>query len=92
MSFAGFPPETVKFLAGLSRNNEKDWFEAHRDDYDAYFVEPAKSFVGAIAPHLRKIDPSVQAVPAVSGSIMRIYRDVRFAVSPLHAWLQGMGR
>jgi uncharacterized protein (TIGR02453 family) len=79
MSFAGFPPETVKFLAGLSRNNDKEWFEAHRGDYDAYFVEPAKSFVEALAPRLKKIDPSVQAVPAVGGSIMRIYRDVRFA-------------
>jgi uncharacterized protein (TIGR02453 family) len=79
MSFSGFLPETVKFLAGLSRNNDKDWFEAHRADYDAYFVEPAKSFVEALAPRLKKIDTSVQAVPAVNGSIMRIYRDVRFA-------------
>jgi uncharacterized protein (TIGR02453 family) len=79
MPFAGFPTQTVKFLAGLSRNNDKEWFDAHRADYDAHLVEPAKAFVEAIGPRLKKIDARVQAVPKVNGSIFRINRDTRFA-------------
>jgi uncharacterized protein (TIGR02453 family) len=79
MSFAGFPKETVRFLAGLSMHNEKAWFDAHRGDYEEGFVAPARAFVEALAPRLRKIDPDVQAEPRVNGSIMRINRDIRFS-------------
>ena len=77
--FEGFSKDTVRFLAGLCRNNDKSWFDDHRDDYDAHFVAPAKAFVEAIAARLKKIDSSIQAVPKVNGSIMRINRDVRFS-------------
>jgi uncharacterized protein (TIGR02453 family) len=77
--FEGFSKETVRFLAGLSRNNDKSWFEDHRDDYEAHFVTPAKAFVEAIGPRLERIESSIQAVPKVNGSIMRINRDIRFS-------------
>lgn len=35
MSFDGFPRETFSFLRGLSKNNTKVWFEAHKGDYDS---------------------------------------------------------
>jgi uncharacterized protein (TIGR02453 family) len=79
MPFAGFPKETIEFLAGLSRNNDKAWFDQHRADYDAFFIEPAKAFVEALAAPLRKLDPKIQAQPRVNGSILRINRDVRFS-------------
>ena len=74
-----FSKETVRFLAGLRRNNKKEWFEAHRDDYDHHFIEPAKAFVAALAPRLARIDPAIHAEPRVNGSILRINRDVRFS-------------
>lgn len=74
-----FPKETVRFLAGLRRNNKKEWFNAHRADYEEHFVTPAKSFVAALAPKLAKIDRAVQAEPRVNGSILRINRDIRFS-------------
>jgi uncharacterized protein (TIGR02453 family) len=79
MTFSGFSASTIRFLAGLSRNNDKRWFDAHRDDYETYFVDPARAFVEAIAPRLKKLDRDVQAVPTVNGSILRIHRDVRFS-------------
>ena len=30
MSFDGFPPATSVFLEGLTENNNKAWFDAHR--------------------------------------------------------------
>jgi uncharacterized protein (TIGR02453 family) len=79
MPFTGFPAGTVRFLSGLSRNNDKAWFEAHREDYEEHFLEPARTLVEALGPRLRKLDPEVQAVPKVNGSILRINRDVRFS-------------
>lgn len=74
-----FSKETVRFLAGLHAHNKKEWFEAHRGDYEAHFVTPAKSFVEALGPRLARIDPGIHAEPRVNGSIMRINRDVRFS-------------
>jgi uncharacterized protein (TIGR02453 family) len=79
MSAAGFPKETIRFLAGLQKNNSKEWFDAHRAAYDEYFVGVAKDFIVALAPRLKKIDPAIQAEPKVGGSILRIFRDVRFS-------------
>jgi len=78
-AFPGFPDETFRFLRGLSRHNDKDWFERHRAEYDAGYVEPAKAFVAAMGPRLRAIAPEVGFEPRVNGSIFRIHRDVRFS-------------
>ncbi len=78
-SFSGFPEQTFRFLRGVTLHNEKAWFEAHRGEYEAGYVEPAKAFVNALGPRLRKISPSVQFEPKVNGSLFRINRDVRFA-------------
>jgi uncharacterized protein (TIGR02453 family) len=76
MAFAGFPKQTIAFLSGLSSHNDKAWFEKHRADYDDHFVAVGRAFAEAMAAPLRKIDPAVHAEPA---SLMRIYRDTRFA-------------
>lgn len=77
--FEGFPTETLTFLRGLSRNNDKTWFDAHRDDYEANWLEPARRFVVAAGPRLDKVAPGVVADPRVNGSIFRINRDLRFS-------------
>jgi uncharacterized protein (TIGR02453 family) len=79
MTFAGFPKETLRFLTALRKNNDKHWFDAHRSDYEAFYLAPAMAFVSAIGPRLAKIDRGVHAEPRVNGSIMRINRDVRFS-------------
>lgn len=76
--FAGFPAETQKFLKGLSKNNSKKWFDAHRSDYDDYWVAPAKAFVEVAGEALQDLAP-VEAQPKVNGSIFRINRDIRFS-------------
>ncbi len=79
MAFTGFPPETFAFLKGLAKNNTKDWFEAHRQDYELYDLAPAKEFVEAIGSRLKKISKTINAEAKVNGSIFRINRDVRFS-------------
>ncbi len=79
MAFDGFPAGTLTFLRGLAAHNDKAWFQAHRDDYQAFYVEPALAFIAAIAPRLQKISRSIKAEPRVNGSLFRINRDVRFS-------------
>lgn len=74
-----FSPATVAFLEGLGANNTKTWFDAHRSDYDAHYIAPAKAFIEAVAFPLRSIAPDIQAEPRVNGSIFRINRDIRFS-------------
>jgi uncharacterized protein (TIGR02453 family) len=76
---SGFPPQTLEFLANLTLNNEKPWFDAHREDYDQYYVAPAREFVVAMGTRLRKLSKTVQFAPKVGGSMMRINRDTRFS-------------
>lgn len=74
-----FPKETFTFLKGIAANNEKAWFESHRDLYEAGYVAPAKAFVEAIGPKLRKLSPEVKFEPKINGSLSRINRDIRFS-------------
>lgn len=79
MAFKGFPKDTLKFLSDLSKNNDRDWFADNKERYEAAFVEPALEFISAMEKPLKKISPFLLAVPRKQGgSLMRIYRDVRF--------------
>src|SRR4051812_35620819 len=86
MPFAGFSEQATGFLAELSRHNDKVWFEAHRDDCERFVVEPAKALVEALGPRLRELDPKLQAIPRVRGSIKAMERRRRFPndVRPLY--------
>jgi uncharacterized protein (TIGR02453 family) len=79
MTFTGFPKETFAFLEGITKNNEKAWFEANRDLYEAGYVAPARAFVETVGPMLRSISPGVQFEPKINGSIGRVNRDIRFS-------------
>jgi uncharacterized protein (TIGR02453 family) len=81
-AFDGFPPETIRFLGELRANNRKDWFDAHRSDYEACWVAPAKAFVVAAGQQLTELAPGIRAEPRVLGSILRINRDTRFSRDP----------
>jgi uncharacterized protein (TIGR02453 family) len=78
-AFPGFPREAVSFLRKLKRNNDRDWFEKNRGDYEKHVLEPAKAFVSALGPFLKSISPNIVAVPKVNKSIFRIHRDTRFS-------------
>jgi uncharacterized protein (TIGR02453 family) len=78
-AFSGFPEGTFRFLAGIAEHNERPWFEAHRRDYEQFYVAPARSLVAALGPRLRTISRSVSFAPKINGSIFRIVRDVRFS-------------
>jgi uncharacterized protein (TIGR02453 family) len=77
--FRAFPHQTRNFLEELGAHNRREWFAAHRDDYERYWLAPAQAFVAAIGPLLASFAPGVHAEPRINGSIMRINRDTRFS-------------
>ena len=48
MSFTGFYPETIDFLWGIRLNNNREWFEAHKADYQRFLWEPMKALAADV--------------------------------------------
>jgi uncharacterized protein (TIGR02453 family) len=71
-----FRPEGLRFLRSLKRNNRREWFNAHRDDYEAHVRQPMLDIVASLAEDMRAFAPEIVVNPK---SIYRIYRDVRFS-------------
>jgi uncharacterized protein (TIGR02453 family) len=80
--FTGFYPETMEFLGRLNKNNSKVWFDAHRDEYDEYLLNPVKKFVESMKGFLNYIDPQLIVEPKFNKSLVRINKDMRFAKKP----------
>lgn len=75
--FAGFPPEGIKFLKQLEKNNDRDWFQARKETYETKLRAPMAELVEAINAELRKFAPEHITDP--KKAIYRIYRDTRFS-------------
>ena len=79
-TFKSFSPELVRFLRQLSANNERDWFKTNKPRYERDVLEPSLAFIERMAAPLAKLSPHFRAIAKrTGGSMMRIYRDTRFA-------------
>ncbi|MBP7345236.1 MAG: DUF2461 domain-containing protein [Sediminibacterium sp.] len=70
-------PKTLQFLTKLKKNNSREWFNEHRNDYDAAkenFIE----LVNQILAQAGQFDQDI-AVLSYKDCIFRINRDVRFS-------------
>ena len=72
-----FTSDTLKFLRALKRNNRRDWFNAHRDQYEAAVRAPMTAIIERLAVDLADMAPELIANP--KSSMYRIYRDTRFS-------------
>ena len=74
-----FTQTSFDFLKKLKKNNNRDWFHEHKDDYEEVIRTPALRFIGDMSEDLASISPHFFAIPKkVGGSLMRVHRDVRF--------------
>lgn len=75
-----FDKRAFAFMSELKRSNNREWFQANKDRFEADLKEPFLDFISDAGPRLRKISPNIVADPRpVGGSLFRIYRDVRFS-------------
>ena len=72
-----FTPKTISFLRSLKRNNNREWFHARKDQYDAHVRGPMIAVVERLADDFRAFAPELIASP--KQSLFRIYRDTRFS-------------
>ncbi len=78
--FEGFPPGCLPFLKQLAKHNNRPWFNDNKQRYENEVRMPALAFIEAMAPTLKRLSPHFRAIPKkVGGSLMRPYRDTRFA-------------
>jgi uncharacterized protein (TIGR02453 family) len=76
-TFSGFRPEAIQFLADLAANNDRNWFQPRKAEYERLLKEPLAALCTDLAELFRARDIPLHADPARSP--FRIYRDVRFA-------------
>ncbi len=77
MGFQGFPPDTLRFLKQLKKNNNREWFQARRNLFEEQVKAPLTELVLQVGEALRSFAPEMAADP--KSSIYRIYRDTRFS-------------
>lgn len=71
--FTGFTDETVDFMWGIRFNNERGWFEAHKETYLNAFYKPMRELGEELYEFVRRQRPEYALVLKVA----RIYRDAR---------------
>jgi uncharacterized protein (TIGR02453 family) len=76
--FEGFSPQLFSFLSGLSSNNNKPWFDEHRDEYESKVLGPIKAFVNELGPIVRMLNQDLETEPRVGKTVSRISNDMRF--------------
>ena len=71
--FEGFSDKTVDFMWGIRFNNEKTWFEAHKEEYLTHFYNPMRELGRQVFDEMKERHGDLGLVLKVS----RIYRDAR---------------
>lgn len=75
--FEGFRREAIQFLADLTANNERSWFQPRKADYERLLRQPFAALAAALDERFAARGIPLHADP--SRSPYRIYRDVRFS-------------
>ena len=88
-------PEGLKFLRGLEKNNDRDWFNERKAVYETELKEPMLAIIRKITDAMTEFAPN--HVRPAEKSLFRIYRDTRFSNNKLPykthvaAWWSHMG-
>ncbi|MDI1353867.1 MAG: DUF2461 domain-containing protein [bacterium] len=88
MKKAVIQASNLEFLKLLKKNNNRDWFNAHKDRYLTE-LDHIVHFADALLLEMNKHD--VIENPSGKKSLFRIYRDVRFSKDkqPYNNWFSG---
>ena len=76
-----FTRESIDFLSELELNNDRDWFQPRKDDYERLVREPMAEAVERVNAALADSAPEYVTEP--QKAIYRIYRDTRFSKDKL---------
>ena len=69
--------DTLDFLKNLDKNNNRDWFQANKQEFEKAKAD-LTDFTAFLIGEVSKFDPNIsQVLP--QDCVFRIYRDVRFS-------------
>ena len=71
--FTGFTDETVDFMWGIRFNNDRTWFNAHKEEYLQHLYQPTMELGREVYDKFTEKFPDVP----LSLHVSRIYRDAR---------------
>jgi uncharacterized protein (TIGR02453 family) len=72
--------ELFQFLRELKRHNQRDWFLKNKARYETNVRNPFLRLIAELRPLLNKVSPHFVVDPSpTGGSMMRLYRDIRFS-------------
>ena len=74
---AHFTEAGLRFLRGLKRNNDRDWFNARKAIYERELKEPMLAVIAEVNEAMLGYAPEHVRAPAKT--MMRLYRDIRFS-------------
>jgi uncharacterized protein (TIGR02453 family) len=74
---AHFSAESMKFLRGLARHNDREWFNERKAVYERALKAPMLAVVAGVNEALAAFAP--EYVRPAHKAMMRIYRDIRFS-------------
>src|SRR5262245_57099631 len=88
-AFTGFAKEAPGFFHQLAAEMTRDWFNAHKADYETLWVQPMTALLEHVAAHLQR---PFQGLKVQAPKLLRIYRDVRFSAdkSPYKTHIAGV--
>ena len=72
-----FDESALRFLRDLEANNDREWFQPRKEEYERVVRAPMADLVTAVNKELAKTAPDYINEP--SKAIYRIYRDTRFS-------------
>src|SRR5579859_1661803 len=76
MAFRGFADANAKFFSTLAKHQDRDWFQAHKSEFEEGYNEPMKALLSEVRD---AVDKSYRHCDLDLPKIFRIYRDVRFS-------------
>jgi uncharacterized protein (TIGR02453 family) len=74
--FEGFADRDARFFKALAKNQTREWFAAHRDEYEEGWLAPMQALLAELRG---KLAPRYAREELAAPKVFRIHRDVRFS-------------
>jgi uncharacterized protein (TIGR02453 family) len=74
--FTGFADTKARFFHQLAKNMSREWFAAHKAEYEEGWAQPMLALMTEVASKLDASYPDVELEPP---KVFRLHRDVRFS-------------
>lgn len=87
--FTGFVDPTLRFFHELDAHQDREWFAAHKAEYEAQWARPLAALLAAVSPRVARF---YKGLALREPKVFRLQRDVRFSLdkSPYKTHVSGL--